>query len=176
MAKALQLDAQLIIFDEPTTSLTARETARLFELIKRMKQAGKTIIYISHILADVRAIADDIAVLRDGLLVASGAAAGFSVARMINLMLGRDIEQLYPPRQATADGEVLLKTTALTARGVVKNIDLSIRGGEVVGLFGLMGSGRTELARMLFGLDPCDSGEVRIANDVVTEMTPRQRH
>ncbi len=174
VAKALQLDAQLIIFDEPTTSLTARETARLFELIKRMKQAGKTIVYISHILADVRAIADDIAVLRDGLLVASGAAAGFSVARMINLMLGRDIEQLYPPRQVTADGEVLLKTTALTARGVVKNIDLSIRGGEVVGLFGLMGSGRTELARMLFGLDPCDSGEVRIANDVVTEMTPRQ--
>ena len=173
VAKALQLDAQLIIFDEPTTSLTVRETARLFELIKRLKTDGKTIVYISHILADVQALADDIAVLRDGRLVANASATSFSVARMINLMLGRDIEQLYPPRQAKTGGEVLLKTTALTAHGVVKNINISIRAGEVVGLFGLMGSGRTELARMLFGLDPSDSGEVWVAATIATNMTPR---
>ena len=102
VAKALQLDARIIIFDEPTTSLTPRETARLFELIARLTADGKTIVYISHILGDVQALADDIAVLRDGRLVATGPAPEFPVARMINLMLGRDIDQLLSaahPRQ-----------------------------------------------------------------------------
>ena len=115
VAKALQLDARLIIFDEPTTSLTSRETSRLFELIARLAAGGKTIVYISHILGDVQALADDIAVLRDGRLVATGPAPEFPVARMINLMLGRDIDQLYPPRTRASRDEVLLEARALTA-------------------------------------------------------------
>ena len=99
----------IIIFDEPTTSLTSRETSRLFELIARLAADGTTIIYISHILGDVQALADDIAVLRDGRLVATGPAPEFPVARMINLMLGRDIDQLYPPRTRASRDEVLLR-------------------------------------------------------------------
>ena len=145
----------------PPRSPPARPS-RLFELIARLTADGKTIVYISHILGDVRALADDIAVLRDGRLVATGPAPEFPVARMINLMLGRDIDQLYPPRTRASRDEVLLETRALTARGVVRGIDLQVSAGEVVGLFGLMGSGRTELARILFGLDPFDSGELVI--------------
>ena len=174
VAKALQLDARLIIFDEPTTSLTSRETSRLFELIARLAAGGTTIVYISHILGDVQALADDIAVLRDGRLVATGPAPEFPVARMINLMLGRDIDQLYPPRTRASRDEVLFEARALTARGVVRGIDLRVSAGEVVGLFGLMGSGRTELARILFGLDPFDSGELVIGGNPAAGMTPRR--
>lgn len=172
VAKALEADARLIIFDEPTTSLTARETARLFELIGRLRSDGKTVIYISHILADVQALADDIAVLRDGSLAATGQAADFDIARMINLMLGRDIDQLYPPRRVSRQETVLLETRGLSARGVVHDISLTVRKGEIVGLFGLMGSGRTELARMIFGLDSFDAGTITIAGTTRTRLTP----
>ena len=156
----------LIIFDEPTTSLTSRETSRLFELIARLAAGGTTIVYISHILGDVQALADDIAVLRDGRLVATGPAPEFPVARMINLMLGRDIDQLYPPRTRASRDEVLLggPRPDRSRRGSRTSTSRS-SAGEVVGLFGLMGSGRTELARILFGLDPFDSGELVIGGN-----------
>jgi ribose transport system ATP-binding protein len=172
VTKALHLDASIIIFDEPTTSLTPRETTRLFALIGRLKAAGKAIVYISHILADVAAMADDIAVLRDGRLVGTGPKADFPVAKMINLMLGRDIDQLYPPYAASSREAVLLEAKGLSLRGVVKDISFALREGEVVGLFGLMGSGRTELARILFGLDHFHRGELRIGGAAVTRMTP----
>jgi ribose transport system ATP-binding protein len=174
IAKALQLDAAVVIFDEPTTSLTPRETARLFELIGRLKAAGKTVIYISHVLKDVRTIADDIAVLRDGKLVGSGPASDFPIARMINLMLGRDIDQLYPPHQRHARDAVLLETRGLSLRGVIKDVSLTLREGEILGLFGLMGSGRTELARILFGLDHFHRGELLVRGRTATTMTPRR--
>ena len=174
VAKALQLNADVIIFDEPTTSLTARETAKLFALIKRLKGDGKAIIYISHILADVRAVADDVAVLRDGNLVGTGAVEEFPVSRMINLMLGRDIDQLFPERNETKTPEVLLETRGISARGVVKDISIQLHKGEVLGLFGLMGSGRTELARMLFGLDGFDSGEIVGGGTVISHNSPQR--
>ena len=172
VTKALHLDASIIIFDEPTTSLTPRETARLFALIGRLKAAGKAIVYISHILADVEALADDIAVLRDGRLVGTGPKVEFPIAKMINLMLGRDIDQLYPPHIASAREGILLEASGLSLRGVVKDISFALREGEVVGLFGLMGSGRTELARILFGLDHFHAGELRVGGQPVTRMTP----
>jgi ribose transport system ATP-binding protein len=179
VARALRADADIMIFDEPTTSLTTRETSRLFALLARLRQGGKTIVYISHILRDVLALADDIAVMRDGRLVAAAEAAGFTVARMINLMLGRDIGQLFPPRTPLGDpgsdpGAVLLSARGLTARGMVKDIDLQLRAGEVVGLFGLMGSGRTELARILFGLDPFDAGEISFGAKPAGRHTARK--
>jgi len=173
VTKALHLDARLVIFDEPTTSLTPRETTRLFALINRLREAGKSVVYISHILADVEKLADDIAVLRDGRLVASGPVASFPAATMINAMLGRDIDQLYPPYASTAQGETLLETKALSLRGVVRDISFSLKRGEVLGLFGLMGAGRTELARILFGLDHFHSGGLISGGQSVSRQSPR---
>jgi len=173
VAKALQLDAPIIIFDEPTTSLTARETERLFGLIERLRQSGKSMVYISHILGDVMRVADDIAVLRDGELTAFGLGREFDVSRMITLMIGRAIEQLYPERTSAPQPAVLLATRDLSAKGVVKDINLALHRGEVLGLFGLMGSGRTELARILFGLDTFDSGEIRLGGQPAQRNSPR---
>jgi ABC-type sugar transport system ATPase subunit len=172
VAKALEADARTIIFDEPTTSLTARETARLFDLIRRLRAEGKTIIYISHVLADVRALADDIAVLRDGEVVGTGPAASFDTARMINLMLGRDIAELYPPRSSAASAEVLLEIRGISATGVLRDVSLDVHRGEIVGIFGLMGSGRTELARMIFGLDRFEAGVLTIGGRTYVRITP----
>jgi ribose transport system ATP-binding protein len=174
IAKALHIDATTIIFDEPTTSLTARETERLFLLIAQLREAGKSLIYISHILGDVLQIADDIAVLRDGELVASGPKADFSVSSMITQMVGRPIENLYPPRQSEPSQNILLSTRRLSAKAVIHEVSLSLRGGEILGLFGLMGSGRTELARILFGLDAFDSGEIAIGERVLTVHSARE--
>jgi ribose transport system ATP-binding protein len=160
IAKALHNDARLIIFDEPTTSLTPRETARLFDTIATLRREGRTIIYISHILGDVQHLADDIAILRDGRLVDSGPAADFAVPRMIRSMIGRDLGGLFPPRTGEPGTDPVLVATGLSQPGVIENVSLTVRKGEVVGLFGLMGAGRSELARILFGLDPAASGSI----------------
>lgn len=173
VARALRFDAEVIIFDEPTTSLTARETERLFRLIGGLREAGKSTIYISHILADVIALADDVAVLRDGELVALGPKRDFDVPHMITLMVGRPIEQLYPPRQSRPDPRVLLSARGLTATGIIKDVSFALHGGEVLGVFGLMGSGRTELARILFGIDGHDSGEIVVGDRRLADPSPR---
>jgi ribose transport system ATP-binding protein len=173
IARALHLDARLMIFDEPTSSLTTRETEKLFQLIQRLREAGKTIIYISHILADVVKLSDEIAVLRDGELVDSGSSAQFDVQRMITLMIGRSIEQLYPTRTPPPKEAPALTVRQLSQRGIVKDIDFTLAQGEVLGLFGLMGSGRTELARILFGLDEFETGEVIVQGQVMRQHSAR---
>jgi ribose transport system ATP-binding protein len=162
IAKALHNEARLMIFDEPTTSLTARETERLFETIAALRAEGRTIVYISHILADVQRLADDVAVLRDGRLVDQGAAADFPVTRMIRSMIGRDLGGLFPPRSAPPRQRPVLEVEHVSQPGVVEGVSLSIHEGEVLGLFGLMGSGRSELARILFGLDPYAEGRIAL--------------
>jgi len=172
VAKALTVDARIIIFDEPTTSLTARETDRLFGIIGRLHQAGKTIIYISHILRDVMRIADAVAVLRDGHLVVSGPTSDFSIHSMIAAMVGREIEQLYPDRTSQPGPEISLELRQLSKAGISHRIDLALHKGEVLGVFGLMGSGRSELARIIFGLDGFDQGEVLIDGKSVKRLSP----
>ena len=172
IAKAVRLDARVMIFDEPTTSLTPRETDRLFGLIERLRAAGRSMIYISHILGDVMRLCDDIAILRDGELVAAGPRSGFTVAAAIAGMVGRPIDQLYPPRRSAPGERILLEVSALAAAGSVKDVSFSLRAGEVLGVFGLMGSGRTELARILFGLDPHDAGSVATPGGAVGQ-SPR---
>jgi ribose transport system ATP-binding protein len=174
IAKALHLDAPLIIFDEPTTSLTSRETERLFTLMQQLRKQGKALIYISHILGDVMALSDSIAVMRDGQLVTQEPAAAFDVRRMISLMVGRSIDHLYPERTATPQPEPLLQVNGLSAKGVVNEIHLTIHRSEVVGLFGLMGSGRTELARILFGMESFDRGQIVINDQLISHFTPRE--
>lgn len=174
IAKALHLDAPLIILDEPTTSLTSRETERLFALMRQLREQGKAMIYISHILGDVMALADSVAVMRDGQLVTQEPTTQFDVRRMISLMVGRNLDQLYPERTAVPQPEPLLQVEGVSAKGVVEDIHLTVHRGEVVGLFGLMGSGRTELARILFGMDSFDRGQVIVGGKRVTHFTPRE--
>lgn len=173
IARALHIDANIIIFDEPTTSLTSRETQKLFEIISRLREAGKTMIYISHILSDIAFLADDIVVLRDGEVVGAGGKDQFDINRMISLMVGRDIEDLYPQRITMLSTEPVLQAKNLSEKGIVKDIDLTLYRGEVLGLFGLMGSGRTELARILFGLDSFGTGEIIIQGTVVHNTSAR---
>lgn len=162
VAKALHNEASLIILDEPTTSLTPRETARLFETMGKLRAEGRTLIYISHILGDVARLCDDIAILRDGRLVDSGPAAAFPIPRMIRSMIGRDLAGMFPARSAAPSDQPLLQVSGLTQPGVVNNVSLTVKRGEVLGLFGLMGSGRSELARILFGLDPAETGTMQL--------------
>jgi ABC-type sugar transport system ATPase subunit len=173
IARALHQDAALIIFDEPTTSLTARETERLFSIMMQLKERGKGLIYISHILGDVRRLADRVAVMRDGELVALEGSAEFPINRMIAYMVGRTIEQLYPPRTSTPSDRVTLEVDQVSALGIVENISFRLHEGEVLGLFGLMGSGRSELARMIFGIDAYDSGAIRVEGEPLRSPSPR---
>jgi ribose transport system ATP-binding protein len=173
IAKALGSNARMIIFDEPTTSLTTRETDRLFDIIGRLRGQGIAIIYISHILRDVLRLCDDVVVLRDGHLVGSAPRAEMTEERMISLMVGRTIDQIYPPRDPPVQlGAPVLEVRGLSQHGMVKDIGFSLRAGEVLGVSGLMGAGRSELARMLFGIDPHEAGEVRIGGAVVPHLSP----
>ncbi|MGB7972787.1 MAG: sugar ABC transporter ATP-binding protein [Roseiarcus sp.] len=174
IAKALTREARLIIFDEPTTSLTARETERLFEIIRRLRGQGISVIYISHILGDVMRLCDNIAVLRDGEVVGAGRQEDFTIERLVTLMVGRTIDRLFPER----DPSRCLTGAALTVRGlsqpgIVKGVSFDLNRGEVLGVSGLMGSGRSELARILFGLDPYSEGEIRIDGENVPPLAPR---
>jgi ribose transport system ATP-binding protein len=172
VAKALSTDSSIIIFDEPTTSLTTRETERLFDIINRLHQAGKTIIYISHILADIMRLTDNIAVLRDGEKVGEGVTKDFTINKMISLMVGRDIEQLYPDREKGPTIEPIMEVKHLSKPGIVHDINLTLYKGEILGLFGLMGSGRSELAQIIFGIEPFDQGELIIQNKKIERTTP----
>ncbi|MES4793163.1 MAG: sugar ABC transporter ATP-binding protein [Chloroflexota bacterium] len=175
IAKALGQEARILIFDEPTTSLTARETEKLFGLISRLRSEGKAVIYISHILGDVKRLCDNLLILRDGHVVGGGKVSDFDVPRMISLMVGRKIEQLYPPRTAQPTDEVVLEAQGVSQRGVVEDVNLRLHRGEVLGIFGLMGSGRSELARILFGLDPFERGSIRLLGQTLKEHTPQAR-
>ncbi len=172
VAKALSVDARILIFDEPTTSLTARETERLFEIIGRLRESGKTILYISHILRDIMKLADAIAVLRDGALVAHGPKANYTITSMIAAMVGRDLTQLYPDRTSSPGTEVALEVRQLSKAGIAERIDLTLHKGEVLGVFGLMGSGRSELAQIIFGLDDFDQGEIFVDGQPLKGLSP----
>jgi ribose transport system ATP-binding protein len=173
IAKALGAKAKVIIFDEPTTSLTTRETDRLFDIINRLRLQGIAIIYISHILDDVMRLCDDIVILRDGHVVGNALKSDMTIERMISLMVGRNIDQLFPPRDHTAaKGAPVLEVSGITQRGTVKDISFSLRAGEVLGISGLMGAGRSELARILFGIDPFSAGSIKIGGIEIATPTP----
>lgn len=174
ICKALDADAELVIFDEPTTSLTAAETERLFNVIDGLKQKGKTVIFISHDLDEVIRLCDDIVILRDGRIVDFGTASDFTLQRMIASMCGCELESLFPSRRGTPQAQVLFKVQHLSAEGLVVDVSFEIRKGEILGLFGLMGSGRTELARLLFGLEPFDSGRIVFNGRILDHPSPRR--
>jgi ABC-type sugar transport system ATPase subunit len=159
ITKALIKNAEIIIFDEPTTSLSQTEKDNLFKIIPQLKEQGVTIIYISHIIEDVFHLCDRIAILRDGRLVGVEGKAIVGKNQVIKMMVGRELNQVYPTVEKTI-GDVIYRARNIQRGAAVKDISFDLRVGEIVGLFGLMGAGRTELARCLFGVDPIDSGEI----------------
>ncbi len=174
IAKALSVSARVILFDEPTTSLTRHEAARLFDLIAELQAQGQAMIYISHDLDDVLKICDEIAVLRDGHLVRQGARDEWDADLLVQAMVGRKIESLFPSRDLTARSEVVLEVEGLTAPGRFEGVNLSVQAGEIVGMFGLVGAGRSEVLRGIFGLDETTTGRVRVGEGLVAHRTPRR--
>jgi ribose transport system ATP-binding protein len=163
ICRAIASRARILLMDEPTSSLQRDDVVHLFALVRRLKSEGLGIVYISHFLEEVREIADVFTVLRDGSSVASGAIGSATNAQLIAHMVGRSVDQLFPARGA-APGEVALEVRDLAAPPVVQRASFTLRRGEILGIAGLMGSGRTELVRALFGLAPVASGAVRIAS------------
>jgi ribose transport system ATP-binding protein len=161
IAKALSQDAQILVMDEPTAALSDRETERLFALIGNLKRQGVAIVFISHRLAEVFALADRISVLRDGRKIASLDPAETDPDALVKLMVGRAIDRTYARRFATP-GEVVLEVKGLAADNGIADINLTVRAGEIVGLSGLVGSGRSEVARAIFGADRVTAGEIRL--------------
>lgn len=173
IAKALSSDPQIFIFDEPTTSLTARETRKLFDIIERLLKEGKSIIYISHILADVQRLSDHIIVLRDGMITDRDKKENYTVNRMISSMIGREIDQLYPEKTNRPAKEPVLELKDISQKGITHKVSMKVYKGEVVGMFGLMGSGRSELARIVYGLDPYEEGKIFIHGREIRKISPR---
>lgn len=174
IACALGAGARIVIMDEPTASLTQKEQHLLFAVVKDLRTSGVGVIYISHRLEEIFQLADRVTVLRDGESVGTHKVTDIDEAGMIKLMVGREVSAIYPPSESAAGNVVLsLKNLGCTAGGV-KNISLDVRAGEIVGMAGLVGAGRTELARVLFGITPADSGEISLNGQRITISTPKE--
>jgi ABC-type sugar transport system ATPase subunit len=172
IAKALSANPKVIILDEPTTSLTRREVDRLFAIMERLKKRGIGMVYISHALDDVFEVCEHVTVLRDGAVVGDAPAAELSMPKVIGMMVGRSIDAIFPARTLAPRERTMLEVRGLSQPGVAENVSFAIRAGEVVGLAGLMGSGRSELARMIFGLDPFARGDVIVDGRPIAEPGP----
>ena len=162
IAKALSQDARILVMDEPTAALSDRETELLFAMIARLKERGVAIIYISHRLAEVFALGDRITVLRDGRKVASVLPNETSPNHLVELMVGRSVDTSYARPSRPQAGEVVLEVKDVSAVNGIAGINLTVRAGEIVGLSGLVGSGRSEVARAIFGADRVTAGEIRL--------------
>lgn len=174
IAKALAKDAKIFIFDEPTTSLSSSEKDTLFKLIREFSKKGISIIYISHVLDDVRNLCDEVLVIRDGYSIGQQTPiSSISKAQIINRMVGREMSQIYPYEEKHPD-KVILEVKQACRTGKFQNVSFDVHRGEIVGLLGLMGAGRTELVRSVYGVDPIDSGEICYEDEIVTSPEPHQ--
>ncbi|MEQ8964984.1 MAG: sugar ABC transporter ATP-binding protein [Azospirillaceae bacterium] len=172
IARALALDAPVLIMDEPTASLSVREADALLSIIRGLADAGTAIIFVSHRLEEIRRIADRVTVLRGGVRIGTYGMADKSTDELIELMVGRPLAQLFPPRNR-AIGDVALEVRGITRAGVFEDVSFSVRHGEVLGFAGLVGAGRTEVMRAVFGLDPIDRGEILLDGRALPRRTPR---
>jgi len=173
IAKAVSGHAKVVVMDEPTAALTERETDALFGIIKELRKAGVALIFISHRLEEIRRIADRVTVLRDGRHIVTAEQRHLSAEQMIRHMVGRSVEEFYP-KEALEKGELLLEVNDLTRHGVCHNVSFQLRRGEILGMAGLAGSGRTEIAELLFGRRKADRGTIRIGGRRVRLRSPRQ--
>jgi ABC-type sugar transport system ATPase subunit len=172
IGKALSRQARLIVMDEATSSLTETETARLFELIRALKDRGVTVIYISHRIEEVFEIADRVTVLRDGHVVGTYAVDQVTPAQLVEKMVGRDIADLFQKQEAQRR-EAVLEVKQLASAGYLRDVSFELHGGEILGLAGLVGSGRTTLALTLFGVEKLQAGEIMVDGQPVTIDSPQ---
>ena len=173
ICRALQQGSSLLIFDEPTSSLSDSETVEVFRIVRELRTRKMGVIYITHRLDELRSVGDRVTVLRDGETVHTGPLGDLSREQLIRHMVGREVSALYH-REPVPPGDERLRVTRLNRKPLLKDISFTLRAGEIVGMAGLVGAGRTELCRALFGLDAIDSGEVAIEGRVVRVRNPRE--
>jgi len=171
IAKALMTKAKVIIMDEPTAALTEREIEKLFEVIRSLKKEGVSIVYISHRMEEIFTICDRITVMRDGKSVDTKPIPDTNFDEVVRKMVGRELTERYPARHPVP-GDVVLEVKNISSKGKFENVSFSVRAGEIVGMSGLMGAGRTEMMRAIFGLDPLDSGEIWVRGKKVNIRKP----
>ncbi|NWF67443.1 MAG: sugar ABC transporter ATP-binding protein [Chloroflexi bacterium] len=174
VAKAISLDARLIVMDEPTSSLTDNEVTTLFEQMRKLRAQGVSIVFISHRLNEVFQVADRVTVLRDGTLVGSKAIGELTQDEIIRMMVGREVADIYERHGETQRAEPILEVRNLTRRGVVSDVNFTLHRGEIVGLAGLVGAGRTELVETIFGIHPATSGQIILNGQPVRIKHPAQ--
>lgn len=172
IAKAISRNASVIIMDEPTSALTDTEVEILFKQIHELKKAGTAIIYITHKMNEIFSLADDITILRDGVMIQSGPKEQFTMESLINQMVGREIKDIFPKTDVEI-GEPILEVRNLNSGKTFHDINFQLRRGEILGLAGLVGAGRTEVARAIFGLDRADSGEIYLNGKRVNTASTR---
>jgi rhamnose transport system ATP-binding protein len=174
IAKALSSRARLIVMDEPTAALSAAEVARLLDIVRRLRDRGAGIVFITHRLDEIFEICDRVTVMRDGVTTSDRATAETTVAQIIRDMVGRDLSDLYP-KTATEPGEPILTVEKMTLPGTFRDVSLQVRAGEIVALAGLVGAGRSETAEAIFGLRPFESGTVTFLGETLRSGHPSQR-
>ncbi|MBQ8409260.1 MAG: ATP-binding cassette domain-containing protein [Clostridia bacterium] len=174
IAKAVSYDARIIVLDEPTSSLTEREVGHLFDIIDTLKKRGCGIIYISHKMDEILKIADDVTIMRDGRHIATEAAGDLTIEKIIKLMVGRELTQMFPEK-TNRPGDVILRVEGLTSKhNHVDNVSFTVRRGEIVGFAGLAGAGRTEVIENLFGISERESGRIFLDGREIRNRTPRE--
>lgn len=173
IAKAVSYDSDILIMDEPTSAITDKEVAHLFSIIADLKSQGKGIIYITHKMNEVFSIADEVAVFRDGAYIGLQRADSMNGDSLISMMVGRELTQLFPVRE-TPIGDLLLSVRDLRLDGVFEGVSFDLHAGEILGIAGLMGSGRTNIAETIFGITPSDGGEIRLDGLPVRISSPNQ--
>jgi len=173
IAKALSLDARVVIMDEPTSALTLREVEDLYKIVRQLKKAGKAIIFISHKFDEIFEICDYFTVLRDGKYIGEGKVADTTVNNIIRMMVGRSLDQLFPKADAEV-GKRVLEVRGLSQIGYFKDISFTLNEGEILGFFGLVGAGRSELMRTIFGIDPLSAGQVLLDGKPIALSSPKK--
>ncbi len=172
IAKAISLDARVLIMDEPTAALSGVEVERLFAVARSLRDEGRALLFISHRFDEVFALCDTVTVMRDGSYIDTTAIAETTIDDLVRQMVGRDVTELFPKLPSEA-GDVVLEVEGLTRTGVFRDISFTLRAGEIVGLAGLVGAGRSEVARAIFGVDPYESGAVRLHGKALPKGNPR---
>lgn len=173
IAKALSHDARVLIMDEPTSALSLHEVEELYDIIRRLRDQGVAIVFISHKFEEIRTISDTFTVLRDGRYVGSGTIADTDDNELVRMMVGRSLDQLFPGDSATP-GDVVLEASHVSRAGFFRDVSFSVRAGEILGFFGLIGAGRSEVMRGIFGIDRLDGGSVVVRGEDTTGFSPRQ--